>query len=163
MVYFEQIKREMDGTVSIIDHVDQSSLRQYYAACKVHALVSWMETTGLSSLEAAAMGANIVITDKGDTRDYFGNLAYYCAPDSIPSIREALLRAHSAPRSNLLQDESSEQLHLDSYCAGHVCCSIVRHLVRRGGNHNDPSWKHLHKLPRARIGWGPVLPCSGCP
>lgn len=105
MVYFEQIKREMDGTVSIIDHVDQSSLRQYYAACKVHALVSWMETTGLSSLEAAAMGANIVITDKGDTRDYFGNLAYYCAPDSIPSIREALLRAHSAPRSNLLQDK----------------------------------------------------------
>ena len=105
MVYFEQIKREMDGTVSIIDHVDQSSLRQYYAACKVHALVSWMETTGLSSLEAAAMGANIVITDKGDTRDYFGNLAYYCAPDSIPSIREALLRAHSAPRSNLLQEK----------------------------------------------------------
>jgi glycosyltransferase involved in cell wall biosynthesis len=103
--YFEQIKREMDDTVTIVDHVDQSSLRQYYAACKVHALVSWMETTGLSSLEAAAMGANIVITDKGDTRDYFGDLAYYCSPDSVPSIREALLRAHSAQRSHLLQEK----------------------------------------------------------
>jgi glycosyltransferase involved in cell wall biosynthesis len=103
--YFEQIKSEMDGTVTIVDHVDQASLRQYYAACKVHALVSWMETTGLSSLEAAAMGANIVITDKGDTRDYFGDLAYYCSPDSVPSIREALLRAHSAPRSNLLREK----------------------------------------------------------
>ena len=105
IAYFEQIKREMDDTVTIVDHVDQSSLRQYYAACKVHALVSWMETTGLSSLEAAAMGANIVITDKGDTRDYFGDLAYYCSPDSVPSIREALLRAHSAPRSNLLREK----------------------------------------------------------
>lgn len=105
IAYFEQIKREMDDTVTIVDHVDQSGLRQYYAACKVHALVSWMETTGLSSLEAAAMGANIVITDKGDTRDYFGDLAYYCSPDSVPSIREALLRAHGARRSTLLQEK----------------------------------------------------------
>ena len=104
IAYFEQIKREMDDTVTIIDHVDQSTLRQYYAACKVHALVSWMETAGMSSLEAAAMGANIVITDKGDTRDYFGDLAYYCSPDSVASIREALLRAHSAPSSTSLQE-----------------------------------------------------------
>lgn len=104
MAYFAQIKREMDSTVTIIDHVDQPCLRQYYAACKVHALVSWMETAGMSSLEAAAMGANIVITDKGDTRDYFGDLAYYCSPDSEASIREAVLRAHSAPRSTLLQE-----------------------------------------------------------
>jgi glycosyltransferase involved in cell wall biosynthesis len=103
IAYFEQIKREMDDNVTILDHVDQSSLRQYYAACKVHALVSWMETAGMSSLEAAAMGANIVITDKGDTRDYFGDLAYYCSPDSVASIRETLLRAYSAPRSTLLQ------------------------------------------------------------
>jgi hypothetical protein len=87
IAYFEQIKRERDDTVTIVDHVDQSCLRQYYAACKVHALVSWMETAGMSSLEAAAMGANIVVTDKGDTRDYFGDLAYYCSPDSVASIR----------------------------------------------------------------------------
>jgi glycosyltransferase involved in cell wall biosynthesis len=90
--------------VTILEHVDQSCLRQYYAACKVHALVSWMETAGMASLEAAAMGANIVITDKGDTRDYFGDLAYYCSPDSVASIREAVLRAHRAPRSTLLQE-----------------------------------------------------------
>jgi glycosyltransferase involved in cell wall biosynthesis len=104
IAYFEQIKREIDDSVTILDHVEHSSLGQYYATCKVHALVSWMETAGMSSLEAAAMGANIVITDKGDTRDYFGDLAYYCSPDSVASIREALLRAHSAPRSTLLQE-----------------------------------------------------------
>ena len=104
IAYFEQIKRESDDTVTILEHIDQSFLRQYYAACKVHALVSWMETAGMASLEAAAMGANIVITDKGDTRDYFGDLAFYCSPDSVASIREALMRAHSAPRSTLLQE-----------------------------------------------------------
>jgi glycosyltransferase involved in cell wall biosynthesis len=101
--YFEQIKREADQTVDFIGHVDHSELPRYYAACKVHALISWMETTGLSSLEAAAMGANIVITDKGDTRDYFGDFAYYCNPGSIDSIREAVLSAHRAPRSTELR------------------------------------------------------------
>src|ERR1700733_11408622 len=115
MAYFEQIKRERDDTVTIVGHVDQPSLRPYYAACKVHALVSWMETAGMSSLEAAAMGANIVITDKGDPREYFGDLAYYCSPDSEASIREALLRAHSAPRSTLLQERV-----LNNYTWTHV-------------------------------------------
>src|SRR5579859_7043697 len=76
--------------------------------------------TGLSSLEAAAMGANIVITDKGDTRDYFGDLAYYCSPDSVPSIREALLRAHSAPRSHLLQEKV-----LNNYTWAHTAKSTL--------------------------------------
>jgi glycosyltransferase involved in cell wall biosynthesis len=132
MAYFEQIKREMDGTVTLIDHVDQSSLRQYYAACKVHALVSWMETTGLSSLEAAAMGANIVITDKGDTRDYFGDLAYYCSPDSVASIREALLRAHSAPRSHVLQEKV-----LNNYTWTHTAqatFAVYRDVLASGSN-----------------------------
>src|SRR6185437_4157290 len=132
----EQIKREMDDTVTIVDHVDQSSLRQYYAACKVHALVSWMETAGMSSLEAAAMGANIVITDKGDTRDYFGDLAYYCSPDSVPSIREALLQAHSAPLQ-LTARESFEQLHLDSYCEVHACRVSRGPRIHCGVVYND--------------------------
>lgn len=103
MAYFEQVKREADNSVSFIGHVSHEELPRYYAACKVHALVSWMETTGLSSLEAGVMGANLVITDKGDTRDYFEDLAYYCSPDSVDSIREAVLAAHRAPRSTALR------------------------------------------------------------
>jgi len=41
------------------------------ADIQVHMLPSWFETTGLSSIEAAVMHCNIVITDKGDTREYF--------------------------------------------------------------------------------------------
>jgi len=71
--YFEQIQKEAGPQVHIIGAVPHHQLAGYYRASKVHALVSWMETTGLSSLEAGAMGCNLVITDKGDTRDNFKN------------------------------------------------------------------------------------------
>ncbi|KAB0670613.1 glycosyltransferase family 4 protein [Oryzomonas sagensis] len=95
--YFEQIKREAGPNVHVIGEVDHNLLPHYYKAAKVHALVSWMETTGLSSLEAGAMGCNLVITNKGDTRDYFRDYAFYCAPDSVGSIRLALAKAYEAP------------------------------------------------------------------
>ena len=101
--YFHQIKREAGPSVFILGEISHEDLPKYYASCKVHALVSWMETTGLSSLEAGAMGANLVITDKGDTRDYFGDMVHYCSPDSMDSIRSAVLSAFHAPRNGLLR------------------------------------------------------------
>jgi glycosyltransferase involved in cell wall biosynthesis len=56
-----------------------------------------METPGLSSLEAAAMGCNIVVTRKGDTYDYFEDDAFYCEPDDVNSIKTALDNAFSSP------------------------------------------------------------------
>jgi glycosyltransferase involved in cell wall biosynthesis len=101
--YFNKVVEEMGPNCEYIGEVPHEQLPQYYGACKVHALVSWMETTGLSSLEAAAMGANIVITDKGDTRDYFGDDAFYCDPSSVESIRQAILTAHEAPLDEKLR------------------------------------------------------------
>jgi glycosyltransferase involved in cell wall biosynthesis len=105
LAYYEQIRREADASVTFIGQLEHSELPRYYAACKVHALVSWMETTGLSSLEAGVMGANLVITPKGDTREYFGDHAFYCSPDSVASIRDAVLAAHRAPRSSALREK----------------------------------------------------------
>ena len=65
----------------------------YYRQAKVHVLPSWFETTGLSTLEAAAMGCNIVITRKGDTEEYFEDYAFYCEPDSPDSIFAAVEKA----------------------------------------------------------------------
>lgn len=95
--YYEAIKNEAGDRVHFLGQVPHSELAQYYKAAKVHALISWMETPGLSSLEAGAMGCNLVITGKGDTRDYFGEDAFYCEPDSVSSIREAIVRAYNAP------------------------------------------------------------------
>lgn len=68
-----------------------------YASAKVHVLPSFFETTGLSSLEAAALGCNIVVGTGGDTRDYFSNKAWYCDPTDTASIKAAVDAAYSAP------------------------------------------------------------------
>ena len=61
-----------------------------------------METPGLSSLEAAAMKCNLVITKKGDTFDYFKDYAFYCEPDDVGSIRNAIVNAYESSFSEEL-------------------------------------------------------------
>lgn len=89
--YFNQCKDEADDNVSFIEHVTQSELAELYKICKAHALISWMETPGLSSLEAAVMNSNLLITDRGDTEFYFEGLATYCEPGDVQSIREGII------------------------------------------------------------------------
>lgn len=103
--YYEAIKKEAGERVHFVGQVTHEQLAQYYAVAKVHALVSWMETPGLSSLEAGVMGCNLVITEKGDTRDYFEDFAYYCDPESIDSIRAAVEMALAAPSPAKLQEK----------------------------------------------------------
>jgi glycosyltransferase involved in cell wall biosynthesis len=93
--YYEQCKILAGKNIKFIQALDQQQLSAYYSRAKVHALPSWFETTGLSSLEAGAMGCNIVITDKGDTWDYFEDNAFYCDPSSPASILGAIEEAAS--------------------------------------------------------------------
>ncbi|HEY9177285.1 MAG TPA: glycosyltransferase family 4 protein [Flavipsychrobacter sp.] len=97
MAYFEQCKIEAGANIHIEGHLDDEELFTAYSNARVHVLPSYFETTGLSSLEAAVMGCNIVVTDLGDTRDYFKDDAWYCNPDSLESIKEAIDAAYSAP------------------------------------------------------------------
>ncbi|MEX0967703.1 MAG: glycosyltransferase [Bacteroidia bacterium] len=102
--YYEQCRRQAGGNIRFVNFLAQEELVKCYRQAKVHVLPSWFETTGLSSLEAAAMGCNIVITRKGDAFEYFGDLATYCEPESVESIRQAVLDAHSRQASPGLRD-----------------------------------------------------------
>ena len=74
--------------------MSQDKLVDFYQKAKVHILPSWFETTGLSSLEALFCGCNIVVTEYGDTRDYFPEAnVFYCNPTSIQSIYKAVVMA----------------------------------------------------------------------
>lgn len=95
--FYETCKKEASPNVRFIGHIPQEQLVSYYLKAKVHVLPSWFETTGLSSLEAAALGCNLVITDKGDTREYFGDRAWYCDPASPASILSAVDQAAGSP------------------------------------------------------------------
>jgi len=94
--YYQECRDIAAANIEFIGHLPQAELLKYYSQAKVHVLPSWFETTGLSTMEAAAMGCNVVITDKGDTRAYFEDNAFYCDPDSPESIRQAVEKASEA-------------------------------------------------------------------
>lgn len=103
--YVEQVHSQAGENVVFLGAIPHDDLRDLYKVAKVHALVSWMETPGLSSLEAAAMGCNIVVTKKGDTYDYFEDYAFYCEPDDVNSIKVAIEKAFLSPFNPELKEK----------------------------------------------------------
>jgi glycosyltransferase involved in cell wall biosynthesis len=103
--YYQKCRSIAANNIRFIDHLPPEDLLQYYRKAKVHVLPSWFETTGLSSLEAAAMGCNIVISSKGDAKEYFEEDAFYCDPDSPQSIYEAIEKASSSKHNNLMSEK----------------------------------------------------------
>jgi glycosyltransferase involved in cell wall biosynthesis len=95
--YYQECIESAGPAVEFLPHVTQEQLVKLYSRAKVHVLPSWFETTGLVSLEAGLMGCNIVVSDRGDVRDYFGSMAFYCDPGSVESIRRALVSAADTP------------------------------------------------------------------
>lgn len=91
------------GNVIFIDQLPYEELPGIYALAAVHALPSWRETPGLVSLEAAAAGSRVVTTSIGSARDYFGDQAWYCYPDNLDSIRDAVNAALNAAPSTALR------------------------------------------------------------
>ncbi|NPV53561.1 MAG: glycosyltransferase [Firmicutes bacterium] len=123
--YLELCKSHAGPRVRFITHMPHSRLASAYKAAKVHVLASWYDTPGLASLEAAVAGCNIVSTDRGTAREYFGGLAWYCDPADIGSIREAVLTAYESPPRRALADivcerftwERAAQVTLEAYHA----------------------------------------------
>jgi glycosyltransferase involved in cell wall biosynthesis len=101
--YYDECRSIAASNIAFIDHIPQEELLKYYRKAKVHTLPSWFETTGLSSIEGAVMGCNIVITNKGDAPEYFGSYAFYCEPGNPESILAAVEKAS--------QSEYDENLH----------------------------------------------------
>ncbi len=91
--YLALCKRWATPRTRFVQHVERDALRSLMAAAAVHAHPSWLETPGLSSLEAAACGARIVTGDRGCEREYFGPDVDYADPADPSSIRAAVLRA----------------------------------------------------------------------
>ena len=105
LVYYQTCKKMAAANIHFIEQMPQAELINYYKKAKVHVLPSWFETTGLSSLEAAAMGCSVVITDKGDAKEYFDEHAFYCDPSSSTSIYAAIDKAANASDNEILRQK----------------------------------------------------------
>lgn len=91
------------SNVRYLGFMDSYNIYNAYKSCKIHVLPSFVETPGLSSLEAAAAGCNIVSTIEGSTFEYFNNMAEYCSPYKDKSIAEAIIDADKKPQNDILK------------------------------------------------------------
>ena len=91
---YKRLCKEINGkNLVIIDHLPQDLLASAYAASRVHCLVSWMDTCGLVSLEAALSNTPLVGSTFGHELEYLQNDAWLADPGDSTSIREAVLEA----------------------------------------------------------------------
>lgn len=104
--YYDMCKKEAHDNIHFLGHIDHDSelLVSAYSAAIVFVLPSWAETPGLAALEAGLAGCNIVITNRGSTTEYFRNLAIYCNPGSVKSIRNAIIEAYNREKSEDLKN-----------------------------------------------------------
>lgn len=91
--YHQRCRKIAGKNVSFIEYLPHTELVEYYRKAKVHILPSWFETCGIVSLEAGAMGSNLVISNRGFSSEYFENLVFYCDPALPDSIFKAVENA----------------------------------------------------------------------
>ncbi len=89
--------------VHVLGRLPEDDLLSAYAACKVFVLPSFAEGTGLAGLEAGLAGANVVITNRGGTPDYFRDFAIMVEP-TYKSLLEGIKKALETPRNPVQRD-----------------------------------------------------------
>jgi glycosyltransferase involved in cell wall biosynthesis len=102
--YTQRCRAVASDRVHFLGQLSGADLQNVYAAARTHALVSYYETPGLASLEAAISGSTIVVSDRGSPREYFGDQAFYCDPVDQESIEAALSQAFAAAPDPTLRE-----------------------------------------------------------
>jgi len=102
--YYRQCRKESSPQIIFHGPITHELLPSFYSKASVHALVSWYETPGLASLEAAAVGCAVVSTSVGTAQEYFGDDAEYCDPADQKTIERAIMRAWEKCPSEILKE-----------------------------------------------------------
>jgi len=101
--YLDAVQQAVESfpNVQWLRGIDRRSdlLPALYAAARVHVLPSLAEAQGLATLEAAAAGCAVVVSDLPTLRSAFSSDVTMCAPTHERSIRSAVLDAWRNPHS----------------------------------------------------------------
>lgn len=82
------------------EKIEYSDMPSVYRQAKVCVSASWLETSGLTSLEALFSNCNVVASGER-AKEYLADFAQYCDPASVSSIKEAIAEAYFSPRPQI--------------------------------------------------------------
>lgn len=108
--YYKKLKEiaEKRGNVYFTEKIPPEDLFSLYKRAKVHALPSFRESPGLSTLEALICGSQIVVSNEKycPIKYYqFDKYGFVCNPYDVNSIRNAILEAYSNPKNISLSED----------------------------------------------------------
>ena len=135
-----------------------ADLRNAYAAARTHALISFYETPGLASLEAAIAGNTIVASDRGSPREYFGDQAFYCQPIDLDSIKAALSQAYRTEPDPALKARVLRDFNWRKTAEATLAVTGARSRRPEAGRRGAADYRRV-TLPQAIIAL--VLPSCG--
>lgn len=94
------LKRKIDNNENIHYYgcLDDDQLIELYKHAKVFALPSIGEGVGLVALEAAVCGCDIVVTNIGGPKEYYGDMAFVVNPYNVDEIGVAVINALSTSK-----------------------------------------------------------------
>jgi len=95
--YARKCKSVGGDRFKVIGPLDYNSglIRSAIAGCAFFAMPSIIETPSIAALEAACIGAKILITEGGSTKEYFGDSVIYVNPHSRESMVEGISKAQN--------------------------------------------------------------------
>jgi len=91
--YWKLCQEIAGPNVKFRGQANKEQLSKAFASSKVHAMPSYYETTGLSTLEALKSGCQVVISDRGAQKEIFEKHAHFCEPSDPESIAAAIEEA----------------------------------------------------------------------
>lgn len=99
--YAREVYREAPENVKFLGPLSRKEVLRLMGSSQAHCQPGFIETPGLSSLEAAAMGCQIVVSDAGPVREYLGRGAVFVNPSDPESIAEGLKIALSKTKIDM--------------------------------------------------------------
>ncbi|MBX4261723.1 glycosyltransferase [Clostridium estertheticum] len=99
--------------VVYLGFMDNYNVYNAYRFAKVHVNPSFVGMPGLSSLEAAASGCNVVSTKEGCAKEYFKEMAFYCDPYDNNSILSAVKSGFEKRKDNILKNYVNQNFNYD--------------------------------------------------
>ena len=108
--YINLIKEIGGKNLIIIDRLlpESNMLASAIAGARVFTLPSWSEGASLAVLEAAAAGANLVLSNRSSEQEYFGDYARFCDPGDPESIKNAVMAAYENPTDRLKRKQQQD-------------------------------------------------------
>jgi glycosyltransferase involved in cell wall biosynthesis len=134
------LAERLGADVRFLSYASPEEVVDAYAAARVHALPSIWETIGVVSLEAALGGCNVVSTRDCGVGEYLGELAWYCDPELVESIHDALAAAFAAPLDDRLGNHVAERFTWRQ-SAERTLAAYEAVMSERGTDSVEASWR----------------------